>query len=410
MTDNPPEAPQSARQEKSGAMIPVSIVACAGYDPSLVYEALARAVYLIGGLAPHITPGSKVLLKPNLLQGVPPERAVCTHPAVIGAMIRLLNEHGCTVTIADSPGAGIRYTARNLEKHYTDSGYKGLAGDPGCTLNYDTGFSPLQFMEGKVCREFPLIAPFFSHDHIVVVSKPKSHILTLMTGATKNIFGLIPGLEKPLFHSRFQTGERFGEMLVDLNLAVRPSLQVADMILAMEGDGPTSGVPRHVGVILASPNPFALDMVLCRLMSIDPSDVPYLKCAAERGLCAADGSDLQILGDPVASFIAADFKKPRTYRTGGRGMKVSPLFRAVHRLGKIYGMRPAVEPSRCIGCGKCVTICPVGAATLSDGHAAIDHRKCIRCFCCHEMCSEAAISLERSLAGSLIHRLIGWYM
>lgn len=89
-------------------------------------------------------------------------------------------------------------------------------------------------------------------------------------------------------------------------------------------------------------------------------------------------------------------------------MKISPLFRAVHRLGRIYGMQPVVESVRCIGCGKCVTICPARAVILAGGCALIDHRKCIRCYCCHEMCSEGAISLRRGLAGSLIHRLIGW--
>jgi len=403
MTHHTTDPAYSPERDVGDARIPVALVSCADYEPSHVYEAMNRALSLLGGLKAYVSPGTRVLVKPNLLQGLPPGRAVCTHPSVMHAIIRLLNEHGCTVTLADSPGAGIRYTRKNLQKQYQESGYSGLAGDPGCVLNLDVGFAPVKFQGGKVCKEFPLIDPFFSADHVIVVSKAKAHVLTLLTGATKNLFGLIPGLEKPLFHSRFQTHERFGDMLIDLNMAVRPSLQVADAIMAMEGDGPTSGAPRYLGVLLASPSPLALDMVLCRLMSIDPIDVPYLKCAIERRLCAADGSDLSLLGDPLSSFIAADFKKPSTYRGGSEGMRISPVFRVVHRLGRIYGVRPVVEVTRCTGCGKCATICPARAITLSGSHARIRSRECIRCYCCHEMCSEGAISLKRGLVGSLLH-------
>ena len=391
----------------NGAGIPVALVSCRDYDPGHVSDALNRAVELVGGLDAFVRSGTRVLVKPNLLQGLPPEKAVCTHPAVMGAVIQLLNRHGCTVTVADSPGGGIRFTGKNLQKQYRDAGYTRLSGIPECTLNTGVGYRTLKFREGKVCREFPIIDPFFSSDHVVVVSKAKSHILTLMTGATKNVFGLIPGLEKPLLHSRYQTGERFGDMLIDLNLAVRPSFQVADAILAMEGDGPTSGAPRHVGVLLASPSPFAIDLVLCRLMSVDPLDVPYLKCAIGRGLCPADWRDLRVVGEPVSRFICPDFQKPRTYQGARKELRVSPLFRAVHRLGRLYSMRPVPEVSRCTGCGKCAATCPVQAISISGGHARIRARTCIRCYCCHEMCSEGAISLKRGHFASLIQKVAG---
>jgi len=391
--------------------VPVALVRCAEYQPDQVFRALNEAITLAGGIDSVVTPGSRVLVKPNLLQGLPPERAVCTHPVVIGAVIRLLKEHGCTVTLADSPGAGIRYTATSLARQYERAGYERLALDPGCVLNLDADSGPVKYPEGKVCREFFLISPFFSSDHVVVVSKAKTHVLTLLSGATKNLFGLVPGLEKPLLHSRFQTGERFGDMLVDLNLLVRPSLQVADAIVAMEGDGPTSGSPRHLGFLLASPSPLALDMVLCRLMSLDPLDVPYLKCAIVRGLIAPDGRDIELLGDPLPQSMEPPVRKPGTYMNHSGRMPLTPLFRAVHTLGSLYAMRPVVTHQKCSGCAKCATICPARAIAVSGGRARISLHRCIRCYCCHEMCSEGAISLERSLAGSLLYRVMqacGW--
>jgi len=399
------EIPTPLTKARDGP-VQVAIVRCTDYEPDLVYRALQRAVSLAGGLDSYIAPGTRVLVKPNLLQGLPPDRAVCTHPAVVGAVIRLLKERGCEVTLADSPGGGVRYTPASLARQYEKAGYGVLAGDRGCVLNLDTGSDTARFPEGKVCREFPLICPYFSSDHVVVVSKAKTHVLTLLSGATKNLFGLIPGLEKPLFHSRFQSGERFGEMLIDLNLLVRPSLQVADAIVIMEGDGPTSGTPRPLGFLLVSPSPLALDMVLCRLMSLNPRDVPYLRCAIGRGLLSPDGSDLEIIGDPLPPGDTLRVKKPRTWAGSGGGIQVTPLFRAVHALGKVYAMRPSVNPDRCSGCGKCVTICPANAITLAGGRARIRSRHCMRCYCCHEMCSEGALSLERGFAGSLLHRVM----
>ncbi len=386
--------------------VPVAIVKCSDYEPDLVYRALQRAVSLAGGLDTCVAPGTRVLVKPNLLQGLPPERAVCTHPVVVGAVIRLLKERGCEVTLADSPGGGIRYTPASLARQYERAGYGVLAGDPGCVLNLDTGFDTARYPEGRVCREFPLIRPYFSSDHVVVVSKAKTHVLTLLSGATKNLFGLIPGLEKPLFHSRFQSGERFGEMLIDLNLLVRPSLQVTDAIVIMEGDGPTSGTPRPMGFLLVSPSPLALDMVLCRLMSLNPKEVPYLRCAIERGLLTPDGSNIEIIGDPLPPSDTFRVKKPRTCAGSGGGIQVTPLFWAVHALGKVYAMRPSVNPDLCSGCGKCIAICPAHAITLAGGRARIPSRHCMRCYCCHEMCSEGALFLERGFAGSLLHRVI----
>ncbi|OPX67025.1 MAG: ferredoxin [Methanoregulaceae archaeon PtaB.Bin056] len=396
---------RAAFSKKRDGPVPVAIVKCQDYEPDQVYDALRRAVSLAGGPDSYVAFGSHVLVKPNLLQGLPPERAVCTHPAVVAAVIRLLRERGCEVTLADSPGGGIRYTPASLARQYERAGYGSLAGDPGCTLNLDTGSDTAKYPEGKVCREFPLIRPYFSSDHVVVVSKAKTHVLTLLSGATKNLFGLVPGLEKPLLHSRFPSGERFGEMLIDLNLLVRPSLQVADAIVIMEGDGPTSGTPRHLGFLLVSPSPLALDMVLCRLMSLDPMDVAYLRCAMERGLLSPDGSDIEIIGDPLPPCTAPPVKKPRTCSGVGGGMQVTPLFRAVHAFGKVYAMRPSVDPDRCTGCGKCTAICPVHAITLTGGRARISPRHCIRCYCCHEMCTDGALLLGRGVAGSLIHRL-----
>lgn len=383
----------------------VALVRCGGYDQDEVDAAVSRAVNLLGGISRFVSPGEKVLLKPNLLQGQEPERCVTTHPAVVAAVARILAEQGCQVVIGDSPGAGIVYNESNLRRAYARSGYAAVAEETGATLNYDTGYQTVSYPEGRVMKQFSIITPAVEADAIVVVSKAKTHMWTRMTGAAKNLFGLIPGLEKPVFHFRFQDEYAFGEMLIDLNECMSPRLQVVDAVMAMEGDGPQSGSPREVGVILAGSDPAAVDTVLARLIGMDPLEIGSIRSAARRGIL--DPATVLTVGDDLAAFVVSDFQKPSTYTCGGPGAWRRLALTVVHRFGKTYAPRPGVVAEACIGCGKCERICPVHTITIAEGRASIDLTRCIRCYCCHEICTEHAIALSRGLVGRLLARLIG---
>ncbi|MDV2481335.1 DUF362 domain-containing protein [Methanoculleus sp. Wushi-C6] len=383
----------------------VAVVRCEDYAPDEVDAAVRRAIELLGGIGRFVAPGESVLLKPNLLQGQEPERCVTTHPAVVAAVARLLAEHGCRVVIGDSPGAGIVYSEANLRRAYARSGFAAVAEETGAVLNYDTGSQTVPFPEGRVMKQFPIIAPALEADAIVVVSKVKTHMWTRMTGAAKNLFGLIPGLEKPVFHFRFRDEYAFGEMLVDLNECMKPRLQVVDAVIGMEGDGPQAGSPRKIGAILAGSDYAAVDTVLARLIGMDPLEIGSTRSAAARGL--ADPAAVRTVGDELAAFAVPDFKKPSTYAGGGAGPWRRVVLAVVQRFGRTYAPRPGVVAPACIGCGKCERICPVQAITIAEGRATIDLARCIRCYCCHEICTEHAIALSRSLTGRLLARLFG---
>ena len=224
--------------QPAGRDATVAVARCDGYDLEEVEAAVRRAVELVGGIEKFVSPGAKILLKPNLLQGQAPERCVTTHPAVVAAVARLLTEHGCRVVIGDSPGAGVVYSEANLRRAYLRAGYTAVAEETGAVLNYDISSRVISFPEGEAMKQFSIITPAAEADAIVVVSKAKTHMWTRMTGATKNLFGLIPGLEKPVFHFRFQDEYAFGRMLVDLNECMKPRLQIVDAVMAMEGTAP----------------------------------------------------------------------------------------------------------------------------------------------------------------------------
>ena len=241
--------------------IPVSLVRCSGYDEEFVLPAVRKAIELVGGIGMYLTPGMHVLVKPNLLMGAAPEKAVCTHPAVLKAVCQIITGYGCTVTIADSPGAGISYRPGNLVRAYDRAGYTSLASLQGVVLNEDISSQSVSFPDGELIKQFEIISPILEADAVIVISKLKTHIYTGMTGATKNLFGAIPGLDKPPYHARLPDDNLFGKMLLDLNRCIKPTLQVMDAIDIMEGDGPMAGNPVHLGLILASPDYIALYMV-----------------------------------------------------------------------------------------------------------------------------------------------------
>ncbi len=383
----------------------VAVVRCDDYTPETVDAAVRRAIDLIGGIERFVTPEAGVLLKPNLLQGQEPEKCVTTHPAVVAAVARLLVEHGCRVVIGDSPGAGIVYSEANLRRGYSRSGFAAVAEETGAALNYDTGSEIVSFPEGEAVKQFPIITPALEADAIVVVSKVKTHMWTRMTGAAKNLFGLIPGLEKPVYHFRFQDEYAFGRMLVDLNECMKPRLQIVDAVVGMEGDGPQAGSPRTIGVILAGSDYAAVDTVLARLIGMDPLEIGPIKSAVARGLF--DPESLRTVGDDPAEFAIPDFQKPSTYAGGRTGVWRRVVQAVVRRFGRTYAPRPGVIASSCIGCRKCERICPVQAISVVEGRAEIDLARCIRCYCCHEICTEHAIGLSRGLPGRFLARLLG---
>ncbi|MDH7593029.1 MAG: DUF362 domain-containing protein [Methanomicrobiales archaeon] len=382
----------------------VGVAKCGDYSRERVRTALERSIRSLG--IPHLPfkPGEKVFLKPNMLLGTPPERGITTHPEVVRATAELLLERGCRVTLGDSPGGGVPFTERSLRSAYIAAGYAEIADELGIELCCDTSSKPIAYPEGNLAKHFTILNAVLEADAVVVVSKLKTHMWMRMTGAAKNIFGVVPGLEKPALHFRFQTDEAFAGMLIDLNSLVRSAFHVMDAVNGMEGDGPTSGRARRIGAILASRNPYALDVVAARLISMDPSEVPLLRKAAEWGLLETDCHDVTVVGDPIDDLIVKDFKKPSSAGGGARGRF---MLSATRFFGRAYAEQPVIRRERCMGCGRCAMNCPAGAIEVKFGKARIQNARCIRCYCCHEMCLEHAIVLRRGIAGALMGRILG---
>ena len=363
------------------------------YDSPALDEAV-EAMFAASPKAAALGPQSKVLVKPNLLAKHPPQRAVTTHPAVLAACIRALQRRGVThITVADSPGG--LYNAAAMKSIYQVSGLAAVCEALGAECYTACKSAPRQ-TDGALVRRFELLEPVLEADFLIDLCKVKTHVMTGMTCAVKNMFGCIPGLQKAELHMRFPEKERFGQMLVDLCETVRPALVIADGIVAMEGDGPAGGEPRSLGLLLGGEDPYEVDLAVCRLMGLDAMQVPYLAAAHAAGLCAAACDPAGLSGDADAAAPVPGYKLPASYSSLDFSSKVPrPIRWIVPGFEKLVAPRPVIRKNKCVGCGKCAEICPGHTITVENGKAHIAPEHCIRCFCCHEMCPAKAIDVRR---------------
>ena len=338
----------------------------------------------------------KILLKPNLLKKAELERAVITHPAVVGGFARLLRENGYkNIILADSCGHGT--TKRVIQGTGLDTCLEEL-NIPA--IDYTEGVE-VKYPEGVQAKEFIMPKELVESDCVISLSKMKTHALERITGAVKNSYGFIYGLHKAKGHTLYPSADSFARMLIDLNACVKPRLFIMDGVVAMEGNGPGSGEPVSMNVLLFSEDAVALDSVFARLVYLKPELVPTNYHGEKMGYGVWQEDRIEVItpdGIQDMNSVVQQFGNPkfdvdrREIRTGGKWNKIARAF-------NLFQKKPYIEKDKCIKCGICVKSCPVPekAVDFKKGRhqpPVYDYKKCIRCFCCQEMCPEKAIKVK----------------
>lgn len=377
-------------------MCKVIIKAAESYDPLTVYNAV-KEIMLQQRINTLVNENTKVLLKPNMLSRQTPNKAVTTNPLVLDCVIKVLRQFGVkseNMLIADSSGGpsnpGI------LTANYNTCGFGLIAENQNVAL-YTKLKSKTVKTDGAIVKEFEIIQPVFDSDIIINLPKFKTHVMTGMSGAVKNLFGVIPGLKKAEFHMRFPDKDNFANMLVDLCETVKPTVTIVDAIVGMEGDGPAGGSPRNLGFLMAGTNPYYIDLCMAKMMGFEPMNLPVMRAAIQRGLAPAEVPEGTVIGDYWLFEKIEGFRLPASYSVDFREKVPRAIRWATPMVEKAVAPRPKIIKAKCIGCGKCRDICPQKVITIKNKKASIDSAGCIKCFCCHEMCPAKAIAVKRSI-------------
>ncbi|OFY57215.1 MAG: hypothetical protein A2V50_02060 [Bacteroidetes bacterium RBG_19FT_COMBO_42_10] len=366
----------------------VSVRVCREYDLQKVYDHISDIYESCEG--PEVS-GKKVLVKPNILTDSDPARCVCTHPVVVEAMIRFLQSKGAIVFAGDSPSIHLR-------------GFKSVKSGIYQTCE-STGAVWVDFMKNPSERAMPgggkiKIASIINEvDVIISLPKLKNHELVYFTGAIKNTLGLVPGFTKAKQHALHQDRESFSRFLVDLNRAAMPHFFLMDGIIGMEGQGPGQGTPFKTGVLVGSTNPVAMDIIASSIAGYDPMDIPTSSVAVTRKLWLKDPGEIIYDGPELSTIIRKEFK--RIPVSGNTNISIRFLKNRLLFLKKTE-RRPVFIHGSCTGCMECIKICPVNAIAMhpeKKNHVVLTDSKCIRCFCCSEVCQYHAVEIRRKFFG-----------
>lgn len=373
----------------------VVLLPCGEYDEEKVYTLLKQGLYLVGGVEALIPKDGKILLKPNLLKRAEVEKAVITHPVVVGAFARILRENGYEqIILADSCGHGttqavIRGTGMDtyLEKYQIPA------------IDYSEGIK-VDYPQGIQAKEFILPKELLEQNCVISLSKMKTHALERITGAVKNSYGFVYGFHKAKGHTQYPSADSFARMLIDLNKCVAPKLYVMDGIVAMEGNGPGSGDPVQMNVMIMSTDPVALDSVFSRLVYLKPEMVPTNYHGEKMGLGTWKEEEITLLtpdGEISMSEAVKRYGNPQ-FNVDRTEVRKNIWTRMAGALN-IFQKKPYIEADKCVRCGICVQSCPVPGKAVDfrkgKGKPPVyDYKKCIRCFCCQEMCPQKAIKVK----------------
>ncbi len=299
-------------------MATVSLIRAESYDRQQLQKSLETLLKPLGGISAIVKPGDRVLLKPNLLTGARPTKECVTRPELVYCVAKMVIEAGGKPFMGDGPAFG---SAKGVAEA---NGYKPILEE----LNL-----PVVEFHGK---RYQTVSQEFNHlllskeameaDVVINLPKVKSHVQLTMTLGVKNLFGCVPGKMKAWWHTEAgKDASRFGQMLVETARAVNPNLTIVDGIIGHEGNGPSGGEPRFLGVLAASQDVFALDLAMLEILNVEPELVPTAAASIKLKLCPnfADinfplkkPADLQIKDWKLPeALVPIDFGLPRVIRS-----------------------------------------------------------------------------------------------
>jgi|GEM_PF-1035287 len=298
----------------------MSRVAIAKADPRDVGPAVTKVLELSGCMA-RITPGLKVVVKPNLITDNPEyiARGANTSIPVLECLLRILADKGTRVTVGESE-VGTKVQGRHLAKTVAYMSLEELCKRYGAAFaNFTEDRKVNVPLDGLHFKSFELSYRQAEADLVITIPKVKTHKYATMTCSIKNMYGMIPEARRVIYH------RWLSKAIVDINTVFEGRLiTLVDGMTAMEGNGPVYGDPIEMNLVLSSQDLVAADTICARLIGLDPRSIEHLQLAEKRGL--GSSREIEIMGDDVAlPWRVFRPAKLNTYRTFEHRLMRSPL-------------------------------------------------------------------------------------
>lgn len=376
-------------------MVKVSVVKCNSYSEEDVKIAVRKSLEFLGGLERFVKPGMKVLLKVNLLEARKPEEGVTTNPAVVKAVAELCIERKAKVFVGDSAAVSA------FEKAAETAGFAEVCRQTGAKLVELS--EPVEKLTPRAfaARKLFVSAKLEGFDVIINLPKLKTHSFTGFTGAVKNLYGCVPKMIKGQYHLRFASVEQFCKMLLDLHELVRPGLSIMDAVVGMQGDGPSAGSLKEIGVLIASENAIALDFVALKAVGLNLEEIPTAVLAQKLGII--NYGEVEVLPEGLKFPVVEGFEPSKAFYSNFNKMR---FLLKVLKPG--FDQKPFLVPENCTSCEKCFQACPAKAIDFKTKKPVFNYKKCIRCFCCQEVCPQKAIEIKAAFLLKAFRKFKGY--
>ena len=279
--------------------MPMVSVAKIEEDIVLAVKALLEPFRLDG-----VVSGKSVLIKPNLVEAVPFTTGQTTNPALVEAIVMWCKQMGAG-KIAIGEGPSYFQPKAYLKECFTRTGISDVAERQGISwILFDDGlFRMFRNHSPRTPGVFSISEHAFIWDYIINVPVPKTHYLTGVSLAMKNLKGFIKWKDKPLFH-HCGTEHIYGSV-TELNLLIRPLLNIVDC---------TAPTHRNCNFVLAGTDIVATDAVTASFMGINPEEIQTIRLGFRDGLGEKDISKIDIIGNNLKD-VHMSFEQPADYLT-----------------------------------------------------------------------------------------------
>lgn len=235
-----------------------------------------EAIQKLGGMKKFVNAGETVVVKPNMAWDRPPEMAANAHPAVVRQVVELCLEAGAKqVKVLD-------HTCHDARKAYTSSGIQAAVEaikDPRVKVEFvdERRFVEVKAEKAKALKKWYYYKDVLEADRFINIPVAKHHSEARLTMCLKNMMGAIGG-----WRGRCHVG--LHQNIADMNLVLRPDLHVLDCTRILLRNGPSGGRLEDVEVknlVLAGPDPVALDAFGTGLFGLKPGDIGHITKAFE---------------------------------------------------------------------------------------------------------------------------------